>query len=107
MDEAQLSWLWEILQKNKDKTFVKRILDPDKYPTLDFGDGNWGTHKMSYMQFGDKYRVFPTILFNGKELQQFQPKEAWKHVNKTGNYIEFDDESDADFFSKNYKAFWK
>ena len=56
--------------------------------------------------FGDKYRVFPTVLHEGGRLRRYEPGEAWKRVEKTGDYIEFDTAEEADMFSKEYKQFW-
>ncbi len=36
----------KILEHNKGKDFVDRILNPDKYPSMDIGNGNIATHKM-------------------------------------------------------------
>jgi len=94
------------LTKNKDKSFVKRVLDPDAYPVIENDDGSHSTHKMAYSEVNGKYVVYPTILYNGKELKEYKPNEALDHVMKTGNYIEFDTEKEADWFSQKYKAIW-
>lgn len=106
MDEYGLAKMRQILEANKDKTFVDRILNRDKYPRLDLGDGNYATHKMSYMQVGDKYHVFPTVLYDGKQLKEYSPFDAYNNVRQTGNYIEFDTLEEADTFSRRYKAVW-
>jgi hypothetical protein len=107
MDEYELARVRQILDANKDKGFVQRILYPEKYPTLDLGNGNYATHKMSYVQVGDKYHVFPTVLYDGKgALTQYDPRTAYAHARQTGNYIEFDNPNDAEWFSRRYKAVW-
>ena len=104
MDE--LGRLREILEKNKDKSFVKRILEKDNYPTLDLGNGNFATHMMSYAESDGKYYAYPTVLYGGGKLTRYQPDEAFRHARETGNYIEFDNEQDADWFTKSYKKVW-
>jgi hypothetical protein len=99
-----------VLQANADKSFVKRILEPKKYPTLDLGSGKSATHKMAWGEVdtpnGRKYVVFPTVLM-GKDgkLVDYGDK-AFEHVMKTKNFIEFDDPKKAAWFSKRYKAAW-
>ena len=96
-----------ILQANKDKSFVKRIFERSKYPTIKNNDGTFSTHKMAWGEADGKYYVFPTILFDGKGLQQFEPQDAFKQTMKTNNFIEFKTSKEADWFSKNYKLIWK
>ena len=103
----ELKKIKSILDKNKDKSFVQRILQPDKFPKLDLGDGNYATHKMSWGESGGKYIVFPTVLYGEGKLQEFKPDEAFGHAMNTGNYIEFDNPEEADWFSKNYKKVWE
>lgn len=100
------NWLSGILNKNKNKSFVKRILFPKKYPSLNLGPQTSGTHLMVWGQMGKKYVVYPTILYDGEKLIKYDPNEAWKHVSQTGNYIEFDSAEEADWFSKHYKDYW-
>ncbi len=38
MDEYELAKMRQILEANKDKTFVDRILNKDKYPRLEEAD---------------------------------------------------------------------
>lgn len=104
MDE--LVKIRQILESNKSKTFVNRILNPEIYPRLNLGRGGFATHGMSWMKVGDKYHVFPTILWDGKNLTKYDPNEAYNYVKETGNYIEFDSPEEADWFSKRYKAIW-
>jgi len=99
--------LTKILESNKNKSFVKRILEPDQYPVLQNDDGTVSTHRMSWGQAGDKYIVFPTVLYNGKKLQAFDPNDAFQHVIKSKNYILFDSPEEADAFTKRYKDYWE
>jgi len=104
MDDA---WLLDILDRNKDKSFVKRIMTPDKYPSLNNPDGTTSSHLMSWASAGGKFAAFPTILYDGKGLKKFDDwREAFGQAQQTGNYIEFDTPEEAEWFSKNYKRYW-
>ena len=91
MDKAQVL---KILEANANKSFVKRILEPNRYPSLDLGDGRRGTHLMAWGEANGKYVVFPTILYDGKgKLTKHDPDEAWRQVQQTGNFLEFNETS--------------
>lgn len=102
-----LDFVLETLNANRNRPFVKRILDPDKFPSLDLGKGKRATHLMSWGQVGDKYVVFPTVLYDGKQLTRMGPDEAWRNVSKTDNFIEFSTAEEAERFSKEYKEYWE
>lgn len=97
--------LMNVLNQNKDKSFVKRILDPTSYPTLDLGNGSYATHRMAWTEADGKYFVYPTVLLDNGKLKDFGD-EAWHHVRQTGNYIEMPSADDAEWFSTRYKAAW-
>ncbi len=103
---GELKRIKEILDQNKHKGFVKRILEPEKFPTLELGNGRHASHMMAWSKVGDKFIVYPTVLYDGKKLQQYSPDIAIRHVLETGNFIEFDNPKDADWFSKRYKQVW-
>jgi len=99
----------EILQKNKDKNFVQRILKPDVNPVLDeyAGPGTHGTHLMSWATVGDKHIVYPEIIQTPKgDLKRLGRTEARVYAIKNKEYIEFDTPEEADWFGKNYKRVW-
>ncbi len=99
----------DILNANKDKNFVKRILSPDKYPTIDNGDGTYSTHLMAWSDAPDgKYRVYPTITYDtkSKSLTKLEGDAAYSKADSTGDYIEFETPEEADWFSRNYKKAW-
>jgi hypothetical protein len=98
--------LRDILERNKEKTFIRRILEPERFPTLNLGEGKYATHMMTWSQVGDKYVVYPTVLYDGKKLNRYDPEAAWERVRETGNFIEFDNPKEADWFSRSYKAYW-
>ena len=93
----------KVLNQNKGKIFIDRLLNRQNYPVINNPNGTYSTHKMAWGQAGNKYYVFPTILWDGQSLREYTPQEAWKHVFDTGNYLEFDTPEEADFFTNNYK----
>jgi len=95
---------YKILLANKDKNFVDRIINKDKYPVMDLGDGSYATHQMAWGDVDGKYYVFPTILYNGKSL--YKPDNPFQDAMKSGEFIEFSSPEEADWFSKNYKLVW-
>ena len=100
-------YLDQILQDNRDKLFVKRILRTGNYKPLDLGNGQTASHLMAYGEADGKFFVFPTVLMMGDgKLKQFSSDQAWKRVHTTGNVIQFDSEVEAAWFSKNYKRYW-
>lgn len=106
-DNSETRRVQAILGQHSDKNFVDRILNRDNYPSLDNGDGSRSTHRMSWAEVDGKYRVYPTILWNGKRLIQFQsPRHAYNAAMKSGEYIEFDSPDEASWFSERYKSVW-
>lgn len=99
----------DILRKNADKSFVKRILSPDKYPTLDNNDGTISTHSMAWGETEDgRVFAYPTVLLRPDgSLERYGDAEAWEHTQRTGNFIEFPSREQADWFTKNYKRVWR
>ena len=102
----ELNRISDIISKNSDKEFVRRIESPEKYPTLDLGNGMSATHKMSYGEVDGRFIVFPTVVYDGKELKELEPSEAFKNALDKNETIEFDNEKDAEEFSREYKKYW-
>jgi hypothetical protein len=97
----------QILEQNKQRQFVDRILHREKYPVIRLPNGQKATHLMSWAEDGGKYYVFPMIQYDGKQLKQYDKwQEAFDNARKTNDFIEFDNPLDADWFSKRYKAAW-
>lgn len=99
-----------ILNQYSNLNFVKRILTPNQYPILPLPgeDNHFATHKMAYAEVDGKHIVYPTIIYNpqSNRLQELGGKAAIQHALQNNEYIPFDQETDADWFSKNYKAYW-
>lgn len=98
--------LLQILETHKDKSFVDRILNRDRYPVLDVGEGYTASHRMSWGQVDNKYHVYPTIFYSEGKLTEYGSEEAWKRAHELDEFIEFDNPEDAEWFSKNYKQYW-
>jgi len=99
--------LKKVLIANQQKNFVRRILNPEAYPVLDLGKGEIATHLMSYTEAGPKrFVVYPRVAPEGDKLKDFGDDGAFKRAMRSKDYIAFDNEQDAKFFSKNYKQYW-
>ena len=102
-----LSKIRAILEANKSKSFVNRIINYQNSPRLDLGGGQYATHKMAWTEADGKYYVYPTVLLQGDNtLKEYKPDDAWRQVRQSGNFIEFNSPNDADWFSRNYKRIW-
>lgn len=115
MDDFQPVTDWEydrlmqIMQQNSGKSFVKRILNPSAYPVLNEGlegNGRIATHRMQWGQMGDKFIVFPSVLIGQDGKLKDYGNNAWEQVRQTGNFIEFDNQDEASWFSQRYKGAW-
>ena len=108
----------KVLDKNRGKDFVERIINPWDSPTIPYGDGQRASHQMSWAEGdltndrntdktspGYKYYVFPNILRDDDGLKDYG-EDAWAEAFKRKEYIEFDTAEDADWFSQNYKQVW-
>lgn len=104
--DGSANQIYNVLDNNKSKNFVKRILKPKDYPTLDIGNNNYATHKMAWGQEDNDYDVYPTVIQDGKKLKQLGNKSAFDYAKKNNEYIKFDTPEKADKFSKNYKKVW-
>ena len=106
--------LFDILNttfQNRDKNFVQRILQPEKYPFLNNGRfQDPSTHSMAWGTNGQgEHFVYPTVIQAqpGGWLQRLNQEEAWKHASRTGEWIPFGkDAARADQYSKDYKLLW-
>jgi len=118
--EAEVSrtepWLKSVVEANKDKDFVRRILNPkerikltpDKFQIPE-GQDVYATHLMSYSTVpGDtpgenKFLVYPQVVKGKDGLKVLGDAEALRHAVETGEFIPFDNEYDAYWFSTEYK----
>lgn len=91
-----------VFEKNKGKNFVKRYLNPSGSPMIKNKDGSVSTLRMA----SSDNIAYPTIvqLPDGslKQLNSDGPNnEAYKYAMQHKEYIEFDNEKDADWFANN------
>jgi hypothetical protein len=99
-----------ILNKNSSLNFVQRILNPNIFPVQDNQDGSYSTHLMGYSKVGKEYLAYPTIIQRPDtgELHNFgEHQAAIEYALKTGEYIPFGNQEEADWFTQNYKSIWQ
>ena len=97
----------QFVPKDSQHNFEQRILNPSKYPTLDLGNGDHATHKMSYSSADDKFLAYPSVVQKGNKLVELDNKEAYRHAIENGEYRTFNDEVDASNYARGgYKNQW-
>ena len=109
-EDNELLKIQQILSKNKNKNFVRRILDPNIYPKLwDNPSGEPSTHSMGWGEADGRYFVYPTVVSteHGTLQRIGNPKDAQNHAFRTGEFIEVSSPEEADWFSKKYKRVWE
>jgi hypothetical protein len=106
----------KILEANKDKNFVKRLLAPSSWPSIQADSpqgrehglkkGEYASHQMGWGEGpGGKKIVYPNIVHTPTGgMQWLKPREAQKYAIKNKEFISFDKPQDADWFSQRYKA---
>ena len=102
-------WIRNVLRDNSQKTFVKRILNADRYPVMQLNARDHGTHLMSHTEVDGKWIVYPNIVLNQEffTLELHEGADSVRLALETGNFISFKKEEDAEFFAMNYKRVWK
>lgn len=108
-ENSELRRVKAILAQNAGKNFVDRIVNRDKYPSIDNGDGTHSTHLMAWTEADGAYRVFPTILFDkktGKLIKRDNMRAAYDNAVRMGEYIDFNSPDEAEWFSQRYKSVW-
>ena len=97
-----------VLAANYALNFVQRILHPQWYPVLDLGGGEIATHKMAWDYMDGKPVVFPTVVQKaaGADLVLLSGDDAFDYAASTGEFIAFEDDASAEWFSMNYKLVW-
>jgi len=93
----------EIINKNKDKEFVNRILHAKDFPTLENLDGSKSTHGMMYSEVDGVFYVYPSVVYSDNELRRLERDSALGRAVRLGDYITFDSIQDAYEFTKDYK----
>lgn len=92
-----------ITERNKDKNFVQRALNPSDYPVIINEDDSETTHLMQYStdDKGNAY-VSPTVIQNGLGLlEKLPPRQAVKYGRESGEEIKIPDIQLAEYFTEN------
>lgn len=93
---------------NSNANFAKRLIDPDrKY--IDLGNGAIGSHKLSWATTKQGPIIYPEIQEVDGQLVDYSSdrEKAYQNAIKTGDYIVFPSEEDADWFTAdNYKRYF-
>jgi hypothetical protein len=110
-DNEHFAKVFEVLQANQEKDFVKRILDPRNSPFIENEDGSITTHKMATAEADGAHYVFPTVMRDEEgELRSYHSDDdkwaAFKEAIKRGEAIKFESKKDADWFERNWKTVW-
>ena len=96
------------LIKNSKANFAKRLLDPNR-KVLDLGNGQMGTHKLSYATNAKGVVVYPEIQEINGELHDLSNdrETAYKFAMQSGDYVVFPSEESAEWFTAdNYKRYF-
>lgn len=88
-----------ILNENKNLNWVQRLYEPNT-PSIQIpGLDGPSTH---YMESGDG-RVYPTVVQMPDGNLQYLGEDAYDYANRTGEYIQFKNDRQAQRFAKSYK----
>lgn len=96
------------LIKNSNANWAKRLQDPNrKYIT--YPDGSYGNFKLAWSEDETGTIVYPEIQeINGQLVDLSEDREkAWKSAIEHKDYIYFPSNDAADWFTKNYKNYYK
>jgi len=106
---AERKWLEDVMSRNAEKKFVKRFNQPEvDRESIDNGNGSFSTHSMSHEVDGEgQWSAFPTVEDYGGGMERYELRHAQQLARQTGNEVLFDNQDDAEFFSKNYKRLWE
>ena len=99
--------LFELIEKS-DANFAKRLKDPNR-KKLKLADGEWGNFKLAWSEDETGVIVYPEIQeIDGKLVDLSSDREkAWESAVKRGDYVYFPSKEAADWFTKNYKKYYK
>ena len=96
------------LIKNSKANFAKRLLDSNR-KVLDLGNGQIGTHKLSYATNDKGVVVYPEIQEINGELHDLSNdrETAYKSAMQSEDYVVFPSEESAEWFTAdNYKRYF-
>jgi hypothetical protein len=96
------------LIKNSNANWAKRLQDPNrKYIT--YPDGSIGNFKLAWSEDETGVIVYPEIQeINGKLIDLSSDRDkAWESAIEHNDYIYFPSKEAADWFTKNYKKYYR
>ena len=99
--------LFELIRVSN-ANFAKRLQDPNrKYIT--YPDGSWDNFKLAWSEDETGTIVYPEIQeIDGKLVDLSNDRDAaWKSAIEHGDYVVFPSNEAADWFTKNYKNYYK
>jgi hypothetical protein len=106
-DNKRFAKVFEILQANKKRDFVQRILDPQNADAIVNQDGSFSTHLMATAEADGVHYVYPTVIKNELgNLQRYEGAEAFRTAIRQGDAIGFKTAEEADWFERNWKVVW-
>jgi len=85
-----------LLTANKDKLFIDRMINSNKYPVRNNLDKSHSTHKLAWGESDNGYVVYPTINYKDNNLFE-DPKGKYAFDNN--DFIEFKDQKLAERFA--------
>jgi len=106
-DPGRFSKVFDILEQNQAKDFVKRIMEPERSPSILNEDNSVSTHRMATAEADGVHYVYPTILRDEQGiLRQRDGSDAFKAAIESGEAIGFKTAKEADWFERNWKVVW-
>jgi len=104
---ARRKFVNSVIEKNRGKSFIERIVNPTSYDPVKNEDGSVSTHGMAVGENNGKFLVYPTVQRYGAGLRRFDGDAAWKLAIELGKTVEFDNSEDANRFARDYKSGWE
>ena len=86
----------KVLQANKGKNFVQRILNASDWPSMQNPGGSSSTHRMAN---ADNY-AFPTLFYAKGTNALVAPENPMQEAKNRGEFIEFPSPEEAERFAK-------
>lgn len=109
-DAEAYARLLSIVNQNRDKNFIQRMLTPDTSPVLqDYaGPGTVGTHLISSAGIDGRNILYPEIVQRpgSNNLERLSRQDALRYALQSGEHIAFDSPEEAEWFGQNYKRLW-
>ena len=99
--------LFELI-RNSNANFAKRLQDPNRKYIV-YPDGSWDNFKLAWSEDETGTIVYPEIQEIDGQLVDLSgdPEKAWKSALEHNDYIYFPSNDAADWFTKNYRNYYK